>query len=249
MTLNSIYSLTIAIPSRGSGGGGGTDNFSPLSWVLPKDQSTCGFVFNEPALRFLLCQTPKYTKNCSALGNKSNGDNDDQVRKKDNDDDVEVWTILSLANFAKQYKAPQEFLPHDTVDNVMSLLLQAVERSLNLPTGLLSAPKKVLESLLQLWGAAVPLNVWNSWITTSQEPIKNGGFLYDSEFGTGVCGDWLMEPSIAGAWESGRRLGQFMAKQQVDPPQSAGLQSSSGTSSSSQFVVSAKASKVGIGGL
>jgi predicted NAD/FAD-dependent oxidoreductase len=272
MTLNSIYSLTIAIPSRDRGGGG-IDNSSPLSRVLPKDQFTCGFVLNEPALRFLSCQTRKYTKktntntnNPNPLANKSNNNqNDDQVstKKQDEDkgydDDVEVWTILSSANFAKQYKAPQEFLPDDTVVNVTSLLLQAVERSLALATGSLSAPTKVLESRLQLWGAAVPLNVWSSMSTSatstttsnSQEPLANGGFLYDSEFGTGVCGDWLMEPSIAGAWESGRRLGQFMAQQRVDPPQSIGLPSSSSgiPTSRGQFVVSAKASKVGIGAL
>jgi hypothetical protein len=262
MTLNSIYSLTIAIPSRDRAGGG-TDKSSPLSRVLPKDQFTCGFVLNEPALRFVSCQTRKYTKktntkNPNPLANKSNNnENDDQVsaKKQDEDkgydEDVEVWTILSSANFAKQYKAPQEFLPDDTVVNVTSLLLQAVERSLDLAMGSLSAPQKVLESRLQLWGAAVPLNVWISTSTSSQEPMATGGFLYDSEFGTGVCGDWLMEPSIAGAWESGRRLGQFMAQQRVDPPQSVGLPSSSSgtTTSRGQFVVSAKASKVGIGAL
>jgi hypothetical protein len=50
------------------------------------------------------------------------------------------------------------------------------------------------------------LNVWKS-------PKKDeSGFLYDGKFGVGVCGDWLIDPSIAGAYESGRRLAMYMTQ-------------------------------------
>ena len=39
-----------------------------------------------------------------------------------------------------------------------------------------------------------------------------GGFSYDSQYNVGACGDWLLESSIEGAWESGRRLAQWMMK-------------------------------------
>ena len=228
MTLNSIYSLTIAIPASGS-----------LSKALPKERFVCGFVQNEPTLRFLSCQSRKYPQ---AAGS---------------DDNVEVWTILSSATFAKNYKAPQEFLPDETVTSVTSLLLQGVERSLKLDTG--SLENSVMESRLQLWGAAVPLNVWSSQ-SIPGEGDGVDGFVYDAEYGVGVCGDWLLEPSIAGAWESGRRLAQHMIhKQQVlqqgkeeKASLSVGLPSfddSGDNDIGGKFLVSQKTYKAGIGAL
>ena len=179
MTLNSIYSLSFAVPKHSK----------VLDSVLPDDKFVCGFVQNEPTLRFLTCQSRKYPNN------KDDGSNNK---------DVQVWTVLSSAPFAKKFKAPQEFLPADVIQNVTSLLLQGVERSLSLPSRALE--DAVLESRLQLWGAAVPVNVWDS----SSSPQASQGFLHDSKHHVGVCGDWLLEPSIAGAWESGRRLAEYM---------------------------------------
>ena len=55
------------------------------------------------------------------------------------------------------------------------------------------------EHKLQLWGAGVPLNSWTG-----------NGFLYDAENNVGCVVDWLLEPSVAGGWESGRRLSAFL---------------------------------------
>ena len=224
MTLNSIYSLTIAL-DKGS---------NSISDALPKDKFTCGFVRNEPSLRFLSCQTRKYDAYA---------------------DDVEIWTILSSATFAKKYKAPQEFLPDEVVDNVTNMLLEGVERSLGLKTGSLS--KDVVESRLQLWGAAVPLNVWSSKSSQSDNNDTVDGFVYDDQYGVGVCGDWLLEPSIAGAWESGRRLAQHMiSNQQNQENGSSSMNNSIGLPSydgkervGGKFSVSQKTYKAGIGAL
>jgi predicted NAD/FAD-dependent oxidoreductase len=176
MTLNSIYSLTFALPEG-----------SALHEALP-DTLMAAFVKNEPSLRFLACQSRKYPSD---------------------DSGVEVWTLLSSAPFAKKHKAPQEFLPGDVVQNVTALMLNSLEGSL----GLAKESLKPLESRLQLWGAAVPLNRW-----------KNGrGFVYDNMYRVGVCGDWLVDPSIAGAWTSGDSLGHYICSGDV---QSTGLDGS-----------------------
>ena len=153
---------------------------SAWSKALPND-FVCGFM-EHPKLRMITCQTRKYP----------NYDNSD----------YEVWNILSSAKFAKNYKAPQEFLPDDVVEQVTDLLVQAVNESLNIQ----GEQIKLLESRVQLWGAAVPLNVWN-----------NGqGFLYDSDHNVAVAGDWLLEPSIAGAWTSGYRLANHLKKNPIN---------------------------------
>lgn len=116
-----------------------------------------------------------------------------QTRKYPSSEPYEVWNILSSAKFAKAYKAPQEFLPPETVQEVTQLLLQAVQESLAI-----LAPIQPLESRVQLWGAAVPLNTWSK------------PFLWDQQYQVGVCGDWLVEPSIAGAWTSGTALANHL---------------------------------------
>lgn len=156
---------------------------SPLSKRLPPT-FVCGDL-QEPNLRFLTCQTKKYPR----------------------DDDVEVWTLLSSPNFAKKRKAPQESLSEEIIETVTSNLLGNLERLLGLPSKL-----KPLESRVQLWGAAVPINTW-----------QNGkGFIYDAEHEVGVCGDWLVEPSIAGAWTSGYHLATHMM--QTASPSTVGLE-------------------------
>jgi predicted NAD/FAD-dependent oxidoreductase len=194
MTLNSIYSLTFALAEG-----------SVLGKTLP-DTFMAAFVKNEPSLRFLSCQSRKYPSDDSDLQG------------------VEVWTLLSSAPFAKKHKAPQEFLPESVVQNVTTLMVNALEGSLGLAEGSV----KPLESRLQLWGAAVPLNTW-----------ENGrGIVYDDMYRVGVCGDWLVDPSIAGAWTSGDSLGQYLCSGDVD---STGLDGS--------FRRSEQVAKAGIGSL
>jgi NAD(P)-binding Rossmann-like domain len=200
MTLSSIYSLTFAIPTQ----------TSILSKHLP-DTFISGYVKNHPALRFLTCQTRKYGSH---------------------DESIEVWTVLSSGSFAMKYKASQENLPKVIVQKVTRLLLLAIEEAL---TGTLvtafvtdksgdssddddSDKKKaqsvklrtvqpsalelsLLDQHLQLWGAGVPMNVWDT-----ERGRTPAGYLYDGSYQMGVCGDWLVEASIAGAWTSGRLL-------------------------------------------
>ena len=157
--------------------------------------------------------------------------------------DFEVWTVLSSAKFGKAYKGPQENLPHDLVKKVTNEMLKSLEESLALPNG--SVTTKILETKLQLWGAGVPLNTWVQKKDSSpknDEDEEEQGFLYDSKYGVGACGDWLLDPSIAGAWESGRRLADYMSKSSSLSLISIGLEG--GT-----FKASSAVDKAGIGSL
>ncbi|CAB9507591.1 Inherit from COG: fad dependent oxidoreductase [Seminavis robusta] len=214
MTLNSIYSLTFALPKN-----------NMLDQVLPNNKFYCGFVQNEPTLRFLSCQTRKYQQDKP-------------------DEEVQVWTVLSSAPFAKKHKAPQEFLPNDVVENVTQLLLQGVEKSLYVETNTII--DSVLESRLQLWGAAVPVNVWEQQGNADNSKCSTG-FLHDGDHNVGVCGDWLLEASIGGAWESGRRLAEYMVsaiEEDQQPTTTAAVVGVKGA-----FRMSQQAMKAGIGSL
>ncbi|CAJ1955960.1 unnamed protein product [Cylindrotheca closterium] len=197
MTLNSLYSVTVVLPLE-----------SEWSKTLPPN-FVCGMLADHPQVRSLTCQTRKY--------------NDQQ---QEMEQQHEVWTIISSATFGKKHKAPQEFLPQEVIDKVTALLVQAVDGVLKTSVGGTpetpnngsdkkgdDAPKEttnkmdtnkaasqVLEHRVQLWGAAVPLNVWKN----------EEGFLYDSNNNVGVVGDWLVEPSIGGAWTSGYQLAQHL---------------------------------------
>jgi len=188
MTLNSLYSLTFAVKGP-----------SILSGGLPED-FVGGFVEGHPRLGLVTCQTAKYPPSA------------------DEADGLEVWTVLSTASFAKKHKAPQEFLPDDVVEEVTGILLESLESDV-LPSS--SSPggggggggslrEAVLESRLQLWGAAVPLNVWRG--ASSSKDDGGGGFLHDAGRSVGVCGDWLLEASLAGAWTSGRNLAHHLVE-------------------------------------
>ena len=185
MTLNSIYSLTVVLPR---------DNL--LSRTLPSS-FIAGFVQNHPSLRFITCQTRKYPSAVDETG----------------DVEMETWTILSSSTFAKKHKAPQEFLSDETIETVTELLLSAVEEAVTGENR--NHLWGILDLRLQLWGAALPLNVWRS----EQKPA---GFVYDAEYKAGACGDWLLEASIAGAWTSGRLLAEHMLSEAA--PTSHGLQ-------------------------
>jgi predicted NAD/FAD-dependent oxidoreductase len=214
MTLNSLYSLTIVLPKG-----------SCLSKALP-EPFQCGFS-DHPQLRMISCQSRKYPTTATATATAT-------------DADYEVWNILSSAKFAKKYKAPQEFLPPETVEEVTALLLQAVQESLCLDTmENESSPSTILtplEKRLQLWGAAVPLNVWRSKEKSSAKP-----FLWDEQYQVGVCGDWLLEPSIAGAWTSGQSMAQHLMKSNTSPRGTVGLEGN--------FERSESASKLGLAAL
>jgi predicted NAD/FAD-dependent oxidoreductase len=214
MTLNSIYSLTVAVNKKSS----------VLSKAL-RDPFVCGFVQDNSVIRFISSQTRKYP----SVSSENNGGGDLN--------DVEVWTILSSATFAKKFKGPQENLAEETVTEVSSRMLQALEELLNLPPE--SMGKAVLEQRLQLWGAALPINTWEA-SGDDKNCVGAGGYIYDTDHAVGVCGDWLVQPSVAGAWTSGQQLADhFVASTDQNNARSFGLEGS--------FVRSESASKTGIG--
>jgi hypothetical protein len=202
MTLNSLYSLTLCLKGP-----------SILSQSLQKSESfIAGFVQDHPRLGLVTCQTNKYP---TTTYNKDNDDDDDDS----NNNNFEVWTIISTAQFAKKYKAPQENLPEDVIENVTKLLVDSLQEDIignnnnNSDGTTTTLQSQVVESRLQLWGAAVPLNVWRgdpSNDDKKSDDSGSSGFIYDPRYQVGVCGDWLLEPSIAGAWTSGRQLAQHL---------------------------------------
>jgi hypothetical protein len=203
MTLNSIYSLTFCVKK------------GRVSQMLPKS-FVGGFVQNHPKLGLVTCQTNKYPINTyNEFRTKSN--------EASGDENLEVWTILSTASFAKKNKAPQEFLPENVVQNVTQMLVDSLEKDLleEIPDANTQGPlrNEILESRVQLWGAAVPLNVWrgdagNARPSQTETNVSDlgslVGFIHDPRYQVGVCGDWLLEASIAGAWTSGRRMAQHL---------------------------------------
>ena len=216
MTLNSIYSFSFAIKKDGS----------PLSEKLGGEIISF-YVKNNPKLRFLTCQTRK--------------EHDGQKLKNGR---FEVWTVLSSPTFAKKFKAPQENIPSDTVEEVSGLLLQAISESLGLSPDSLKK-EHILDSKLQLWGAAVPLNTWKTNSTATSETevsAAESGFLFDSDFGVGACGDWLLDSSIGGAWTSGVRLAEYM----MDDKHSS---LSAGLPPHGEFTASRAAHQAGIGSI
>lgn len=197
LSLSSIYSLTFAIPAKDS----------PLSEILPPTLLS-GFVRDHPVFRFITCQTRKY---------------------KSEDESIEVWTILSSPAFAKKHVAPlsENNLPKKLSTKVSRLMLLAVEeflRGAKIWTPPDSDDEKetdgeavedapppfaleglVLDQDLQFWPEAVPMNVFE--VLRGRTPAC---FLYDGLYRVGVCGDWLCEANIAGAWTSGRLLAEHI---------------------------------------
>ena len=233
MTLNSIYSLTFTLHvDEGS--------TSILSRAMGKDSFICAFIENEPNLKFITCQSRKFPKSSYSPSYTTSNE-------------YEVWTILSSPQLGKQYKAPQENIPIDIQSTVTHILFTSLERCLNLQSGILTGTDKaspffVVDSVLQLWGAAVPINTWRNKEyealedTVQVSPWETNGFIYDAEFGIGACGDWLLDPSIAGAWESGRRLARWMSRMDdLKQVHSVGL--------NGRFQVSKSAQKAAIGNL
>jgi hypothetical protein len=221
MTLNSIYSLVFAVKSAKQSDnnntvrdGNGSKSSSPIAKALSTLSSPAAstssssnsndiytvMIQNEPNLRLLSCNTLKH--------HHTQNHNSDSI--------IEVYTLLSSAKFGKQFKGPQENLPPELVTTVVMKLLRSLERSLELQDG--AVVDSVIDLKLQLWGAAVPLNTWSSTTTVvggvngsgSKDDGGADGFVYDAAHGVGACGDWILDPSVAGAWESGRRLANWL---------------------------------------
>jgi len=189
MTLNSIYSLVFAVKS---------DDASPISKVVSnlcnqdKNDVYTIMIKNEPTLRLLSCNSLKHH----------------HAQNKNSESNIEIYTLLSSPIFGKQFKGPQENLPLDLQEKVVMKMLSNLENSFKLEQGDVS--NSVVDLKLQLWGAAVPMNTWSSSSSSNVGGVD--GFVYDATYGVGAAGDWILDPSIAGAWESGRRLADWMLK-------------------------------------
>ena len=214
MTLNSIYSLVFAIKSDNKKSSSITQT---LKTLFSQDVYTL-MIRNEPNLRLLSSNTLKHS-NAHDPSSSTN---------------IEVYTLLSSPQFGKQYKGPQENLPNDLMEEVTMKLLQSLERALSITEN--EIVDHVVDLKLQLWGAAVPLNTWTT--------PNNDGFVYDSQFHVGACGDWILDSSIAGAWESGKRLASWIACEGCQP---VGLPNLDGDDTGGKFLPSRAALESGIG--
>ena len=112
----------------------------------------------------------------------------------------EAWTLLSTRQFGTANKCPQEDIPPAKRAQVTNLMLQAFYQAAGLITTDGPGPQPV-HTFVQLWGAAVPLNVLGGGAPS----------VLDSDSAVGVCGDWFTSPCIEGAAESGLHLADTIA--------------------------------------
>lgn len=222
MTLNSIYSLVFAVKTQK---GAGSPIAEALSKLSPGDENVYTVMIkNQPNLRLLSSNTLKH-KHHQAAGSESN---------------IEVYTLLSSAAFGKKFKGPQENLPVDLTEKVVVKMFESLERSLELNGSIADI---VVDLKLQLWGAAVPVNTWVS----RSNKVDPDGFVWDGEHGVGAVGDWILDSSIAGAWESGRRLASHILCDSKFEPPSVGLPSRLTNDEGPKFIPSNAALVSGVG--
>lgn len=88
--------------------------------------------------------------------------------------------FLALRMCLDKFKVPQEFVPEEKDQEVKALLMRAFETAIDT-----KLPEPIFMKA-QLWGAAVPLNV----LSTPK------GCVFDSRSRVGICGDWLLSPSM-----------------------------------------------------
>eukprot|EP00092_Neocalanus_flemingeri_P018700 GFUD01020253.1.p1 GENE.GFUD01020253.1~~GFUD01020253.1.p1 ORF type:complete len:443 (+),score=103.74 GFUD01020253.1:78-1406(+) len=127
-------------------------------------------------------------------------------RKYNQPGPTEIWTMLSTPAFAKKHKVPQEHLKGTDTEQLVveAMVTEALSYMGRGVDGV--DPRDLLKNFkLQLWGAGVPTNVWNS--------ADQKKFIWDPQFKIGCVGDWLATPSIEGAWLSGLQLGQHLGDQ------------------------------------
>ncbi|XP_071121166.1 renalase-like [Mytilus edulis] len=107
---------------------------------------------------------------------------------------VECWTIFSTKSFASANKVPQEHIPPAKAKDITNTLLTAFGRV----TRIYKQLPPPCFTRVQLWGAAVPLNV----LQNKEECV------FDGQNNIGICGDWLVSPCIQGAAISGLALAE-----------------------------------------
>jgi predicted NAD/FAD-dependent oxidoreductase len=112
----------------------------------------------------------------------------------------EAWSLLSTPAFGTAHKCPQEAIPAHKRAQVTELMLQAFYQVAGLIGDSGRGPQPV-HTFVQLWGAAVPLNVLAGGAASA----------LDAASAVGVCGDWFTSPCIEGAAESGIHLAELIA--------------------------------------
>lgn len=123
------------------------------------------------------------SNNSSKLGTKKDG--------------LECWTFFSSGQYGKRNKVPQEAIPLARAQRVAEEMLGGVASALGVTAGDLPLP---VYQKVQLWGAALPLNA------------PGVECIFDSKGRVGICGDWLLSPSVEGAAVSGMALANHIAE-------------------------------------
>ncbi|XP_075142394.1 renalase-like [Leptodactylus fuscus] len=108
---------------------------------------------------------------------------------------LQCWTLISTKTFGASHKVPQEFIPPSKEKEVTLLLLNGFAEL----TGIHRQLVAPCFTKVQLWGAANPLNV-----------LQGEDCVFQSSHNVGICGDWLVSPSIEGAAISGLALAEVI---------------------------------------
>lgn len=116
---------------------------------------------------------------------------------------VECWTIFSTKSYGKANKVPQEHIPISKAEEITNTLLSAFSGI----TGIKQLPTPCFTKV-QLWGAALPLNV----LSNGEECV------YDSRHNVGICGDWLVSPCLQGSALSGLALAEKIHEHSTGNP-------------------------------
>jgi len=156
---------------------------------LPTPNLEGAFVEGVPALSWVADQGAKLGQNVE--------------KGPENEGTRRAWVIVSSPTFAEEHKVPQENIPIETAAEVTSLLLQAFRLALGKEGREYDAAFKVSTSALQLWGAGNPISVAD---VSEEVP-----FIFQASTGCGVCGDWMLAPSIPAAARSGIALAKHIA--------------------------------------
>ncbi|CAI5487763.1 unnamed protein product [Closterium sp. Naga37s-1] len=166
---------------------------SPLlaNGSAPRGRFDAAFVEGVPAVAWMCNNTAKLAEG-GGSGRGDGGEGSGAVRR--GEEGVECWTVLSSAAYGKRNKVPQENIPLARAARVKEEMLEGVAAALGRPKDSLPA---VLFHKIQLWGAALPLN--------APTTAAGGGVdcIMDASTRVGLCGDWLLAPSVQAAAVSG----------------------------------------------
>ncbi|CAI5461237.1 unnamed protein product [Closterium sp. Yama58-4] len=165
----------------------------------PRGHFDAAFVEGVPAVAWM-CNNSAKLGGEGGAGRGDGGEGSGAVRR--GGEGVECWTVFSSAAYGKRNKVPQENIPLARAARVKEEMLEGVAAALGRPTDSLPA---VLFHKIQLWGAALPLNAPKTAAGGSVECIM------DASTRVGLCGDWLLAPSVQAAAISGLAMADKIA--------------------------------------